>query len=103
MFQSQSLARKKPSPGWRATASAVATNVKVGTITPVVSLQFGKGELQAAQDTCDQLNVLGFDPEMKRDVHAQTLKAWAREQLTEGREFPMDLFGARPVWTATVK
>lgn len=97
VYVSIPVARKEEAFSW------LESNGFGGLIKTVVSLQFGKGELQAAQDTCDQLNVLGFDPEMKRDVNAQTLKAWAREQLTEGREFPMDLFGARPVWTATVK
>lgn len=74
-----------------------------GLIKTVVSVQFGKGELEVAQHTAEELQEAGLSPELKRDVHAQTLKAWAREQLSEGKSFPMDLFGARPVWTATVK
>ena len=74
-----------------------------GLIKTTVSMQFGKGELDVAKHTREELKEMGLDADLKRDVHAQALKAWAREQISEGREFPMDLFGARPVWTATVK
>lgn len=45
----------------------------------------------------------------KQEVHAQTLKAWLKEQLAlgtevpEDRRVPLDLFGARPVTVAKVK
>lgn len=74
-----------------------------GMIKTEVKASFGRGELEVARELQLQLQNEGLEADLKRDVHAQTLKAWAREQLSEGREFPMDLFGARPVWTATVK
>ena len=49
------------------------------------------------------LRELGLQPEVKQDVHAQTLKAWLREQLEQGAEVDLELFGARPVWVAKVK
>jgi len=36
----------------------------------------------------------GYEPQQKEDVHASTLKAWVRERIEAGDEFPMDLFGA---------
>lgn len=74
-----------------------------GMIKTEVKLFFGKGEVNAATELAAKLQEEGRDVDMKRDVHAQTLKAWAREQLAAGNELPMDLFGARPIWTAKVK
>lgn len=74
-----------------------------GMIKTEVKALFGKGEAEEAAALAERMQEQGLDVLLKRDVHAQTLKAWAREQLAAGAELPMDLFGARPVWTAKVK
>lgn len=68
-----------------------------------VFAQLGKGEQERAQECVAKLRELGLQPEVKQDVHAQTLKAWLREQLEQGAEVDLELFGARPVWVAKVK
>ena len=45
---------------------------------------------------------MGFDPALDQGVHAQTLKAFLKEQLSKGANIPLELFGARPVWTAKI-
>jgi hypothetical protein len=36
----------------------------------------------------------GLLPEQNTGVHSSTLKAWIKERMEAGDEFPMDLFGA---------
>ena len=36
----------------------------------------------------------GLLPEQNTGVHPSTLKAWIKERMEAGDEFPMDLFGA---------
>lgn len=71
-------------------------------IKTTVAVQFGKGELHAAEELMESLFGQGLQPSFNRDVHAQTLKAFLREQLAAGRQLPLELFGARPVWTAKI-
>ncbi len=74
-----------------------------GLIKTEVGVSFGRGELDAALQLESQLLEQGLKPETTRDVHSQTLRAFLREQLEAGNaELPLELFGARPVWTAKV-
>jgi len=54
-------------------------------------------------DTALAAELADYAPLIGRDVHAQTLKAWFKEQMAAGKTPPMDLFGARPVWTTQIK
>ena len=45
----------------------------------------------------------GLTVKFNESVHAQTMKAFLKEQIAKGSDIPLDLFGARPVWVATVK
>lgn len=74
-----------------------------GLIKTDVSVQFGKGERDDAVDLAKDLLGKGFQADVKEGVHAQTLKAFLREQLKAGTDVPLDLFGARPVWTTKIK
>jgi hypothetical protein len=77
-----------------------------GLIKTEVKLPFGRGaeETAALQRLVLLLQQNDFDFEAKQDVHPQTLKAWLKEQLREGRsDLPLQLFGARPVTLAKVK
>ena len=65
-----------------------------------VTVQYGKGELEKAQELFDELISRNMAPDLTQNIHAQTLKAFLREQISAGTAIPLDLFGARPVWTA---
>jgi hypothetical protein len=68
-----------------------------------VSVAFGREQREAAvafQQSCEQQ---GLNADVNVSVHAQTLKAFLREQLENAKPVPLDLFGARPVSIATVK
>jgi len=63
-------------------------------IKNTVSCQFGRGEDQEAAMFYEELNRQGMVASQKTEVHAQTLKAWVRERVENGDNFPMELFGA---------
>ena len=73
-----------------------------GLIKVEVSTQFAKGDQDKAIDLAQTLRGMGFDPALDQGVHAQTLKAFLKEQLSKGANIPLELFGARPVWTAKI-
>lgn len=89
--------RREDAYGW------LESNGFGGLIKMEVSVGFGKGELTKANELVDDLRDKGLAAECSRSVHAQTLKAWANEQLRAGKNIPLDMFGARPVWVAKVK
>jgi hypothetical protein len=72
-------------------------------IKNTVSCNFGRGEDQQATDFCDFAEQQGFVAEQKTEIHSSTLKAWVREQVESGNEFPMELFGAFVGQRATIK
>jgi hypothetical protein len=74
-----------------------------GLIKVDVAASFGKGERGAAVSLYNNLLVDGYSASLSEGVHAQTMKAFLREQLGKGQGIPLDLFGARPVWIATIK
>jgi hypothetical protein len=45
----------------------------------------------------------GFPVEQAEKVEPMTLKAWVKEQVEKGREFPSELFGAYIGQRATIK
>lgn len=67
-----------------------------------VSVQFGREEREKALELANKLRAEGLEANADASVHAQTLKAWLREQLGAGKVVPLDLFGARPVSTAKI-
>lgn len=58
-----------------------------------VSLNFGVKERAAADKAVAVLKEIGLTPDVAKSVHHSTLSAWAREQLENGEELPMELFG----------
>lgn len=77
-----------------------------GLIKTEVKVPFGRNddERAALRKLVQILESERFEYQAKQDVHAQTLKAWLKEQLREGRQdLPLQLFGARPVTLAKVK
>lgn len=90
-------------------------------IKTLLVLEFGKGELERAIALAEELKEKetgegesSLIPVLSRNVHAQTLKAWMKEQLSKEAEqlaegaaieapVPLELFGARPVSVAKIK
>ncbi len=63
-------------------------------IKVAVEFNFAKGQLEKARALAEANAKLG--PKMKQTVHQQTLTAWLREQVEEGRQLPeLETIGAR--------
>lgn len=73
-----------------------------GLIKREVSVSFGKGEDQTADETLELLRRYRLEPKDKTTVHAQTLGAWAREMIDEGETIPLDILGIYVGRRATV-
>jgi len=73
-----------------------------GLLKLSLGLEYGKGEKQTAIAMYERLLSDGLNPTLSEGVHAQTLKAFAKEQISAGKPFPIDLFGATPVWVAKI-
>ena len=72
-------------------------------IKNTVTTAFGKGEDTAAQNFMDIAEQAGYTPIQKTEVHPQTLKAFIKERVEGGDEFPMELFGAYIGYKAEIK
>jgi len=72
-------------------------------IKNTVSVRFGRGE----DDLCHRLLILlgelGYPVEQAEKIEPMTLKAWVKEQVERGNEFPTELFGAFIGQKATIK
>ena len=64
-----------------------------GLIKNQVSVNFGKDEDRQAEHAVDTLKQLGLIPSVKQAVHPSTLKAFVKEQLTQGKDMPSETFG----------
>jgi len=73
-----------------------------GLIKVEVKTQYAKGESDDALELYSELTARGLQAQYTQNVHAQTLKAFLREQIAAGMNVPLDLFGARPVWVAKI-
>ena len=72
-----------------------------GIIKNDVTCSFGKGQDRQAETAVKALTAAGFSPETKTHVHPQTLKAFVRESLEDGRDIDLNLFGAFVTQVAT--
>lgn len=63
-------------------------------IKNTVSCDFGRGEDDIASAFYALAQKEGHVPKQDTGIHPQTLKAFVRERVENGDEFPMDLFGA---------
>ena len=63
-------------------------------IKNTVSVRFGRGEDELCNRLLATLGQQGFPVEQSEKVEASTLKAWVKERVVRGEEFPMELFGA---------
>jgi len=68
-----------------------------------VTCVFGRGEDDKANAFQQMAMERGLDPMQKQDVHSSTLRAWVKERVENGDEFPMELFGAFVGQRAVIK
>ena len=72
-------------------------------IKNTVSCIFGRGEDKKAETFIKVAHDAGVPASQKEEVHPSTLKAFVKERVENGEEFPMDLFGAYVGQRATIK
>lgn len=68
-----------------------------------VYAKFGKGEDDKAESLIEEIRKLGYSVEQKKYVHPQTLKAFVKEQIERGVDFPQETFGVYTGYKTTVK
>ena len=68
-----------------------------------VSVSFGRGEDNMAGSFKALAEKEGYVPQQNTTIHSQTLRAFVRERVEAGDEFPMDLFGAYVGQRAVIK
>jgi hypothetical protein len=59
-----------------------------------VSCSFGMGEDEKAEQFREIAEERGYLAEQDTSVHSSTLRAWVKERVENGDDFPMELFGA---------
>jgi hypothetical protein len=72
-------------------------------IKNVVSCEFGRGEDDQASAFKAFAAKEGFPADQSESVHSGTLKAFVRERVEAGDDFPMELFGAYVGQRAIIK
>jgi hypothetical protein len=72
-------------------------------IKNTVSVQFGRGEDDDAGKMIDLVRQSGWIPDQAEKIESMTLKAWVREMVEQGVEFPSELFGAHVGLKAKIK
>lgn len=68
-----------------------------------VEVQFDKGSTEAAKKAEEAIRELGLDPKSTLDVHYQTFKAFAKEQVNKGKSLPFDQWGVYYGQKAVIK
>lgn len=68
-----------------------------------VSVQFDKGSSEAAKKAEEAIRDLGLEPKSTLDVHYQTFKAFAKEQVNKGKTLPFDAWGVYYGQKAVIK
>lgn len=63
-------------------------------IKNTVSVRFGRGEDELCSRLLGLLGDQGYPAEQAEKIEPMTLKAWVKEQVERGNEFPTELFGA---------
>jgi hypothetical protein len=72
-------------------------------IKNTVSVRFGRGEDGLCDTLLNQLREQNYPVEQAQKIEPMTLKAWVREQVERGSEFPTELFGVYVGQKATIK
>lgn len=74
-----------------------------GIIKNEVSLKFGKDSEQEVNVAVTALRAVGFEPDVEKNVHPMTLKAWATRQVENGGQVPTTLFDFNTFQIAKVR
>ena len=61
-------------------------------IKNIVSVRFGKGENETANQLINDLEQSGLAPDQKRKVEPMTLNAFVGEQINKGSDLPLETF-----------
>jgi len=72
-------------------------------IKNTVACQFGRGEDEKAASFKAIAEKEGHYAEQKTEIHPQTLRAFVKERVENGDDFPMELFGAYVGQRAVIK
>ncbi len=72
-------------------------------IKTLVSVQFGRGDEDAATELFRSLVENNFDVSKTDKVHPQTLKAFVKEQIEAGTALPLETFGVHIIRGAVIK
>ena len=72
-------------------------------IKNTVACQFGRGEDDKASSFKALAEKEGHFAEQKTEIHPQTLRAFVKERVENGDDFPMELFGAYVGQRAVIK
>jgi|TARA_R100001594_G_scaffold22694_1_gene44053 hypothetical protein len=72
-------------------------------IKNTVSVQFGRGEDEKAKEFKELAENNRYAADQKTEIHPQTLRAFIKERVEAGDEFPMQLFGAWVGRRASIK
>jgi hypothetical protein len=72
-------------------------------IKNTVSVRFGRNEDKLCEDLINQLREQNYPVEQTEKIEPQTLKAWAKEMVERGVEFPTETFGLFTGHKATIK
>lgn len=72
-------------------------------IKNTISCDFGRGEDDMASAFQALAAKEGFVAEQNTGIHSSTLRAFVKERVENGDEFPMDLFGAYVAQRAVIK
>ena len=68
-----------------------------------IGVDLGLGDESAAEQVMESLDAMGLPISRSCSVHPQTLKAFVKEQIESGNEFPKDLFGVYEHYTTEIK
>jgi hypothetical protein len=68
-----------------------------------VSVAFDKGSSEVAHKTEEAIRSLGLEPKSTLDVHYQTFKSFAKEQVNKGKTLPFEDWGVYYGQKAVVK
>lgn len=72
-------------------------------IKNTVSVRFGRNEDKLCESLINQLREQNYPVEQTEKIEPQTLKAWAKEMVERGVEFPTETFGLFTGHKATIK
>lgn len=72
-------------------------------IKNTVSVRFGRNEDKLCEALINQLREQNYPVEQTEKIEPQTLKAWAKEMVERGVEFPTETFGLYTGHKATIK